>query len=97
MNFQFKTSAILLATTVVAIACGGVGAWGVLYRQHSLASTVPWGLILSINLAVLPLWVPILFAVYAIGRKALTVPMVITFAVVEAISIGITYWQILHN
>ena len=30
---------------------------------------------------------------YAIGRKALTVPMVIIFAVAETISLGIMYWQ----
>lgn len=93
MKFQFGTQTILLAIAVIAIACGGAGKWIMLLRQRSLASTLPWDLILAINLVYLPLWVPVLFVAYAIGRKALTVPMVIIFAVAEAISLGIMYWQ----
>jgi hypothetical protein len=93
MKFQFGTSTLLLATAVIAITCGGVGTWVLLLRQRSLASTLPWDLIIAVNRVYLPLWVPVLFVAYAIGRKALTVPMVITFAVAETISLGIMYWQ----
>jgi MFS family permease len=39
----------------------------------------------------LPLWLPIIFTAYAIGRCRLTVPMVIVFAIAELLSIGVGY------
>ena len=55
MKFQFGTQAILLAMAVIAITCGSAGTWVILLRQRSLASTLPWDLILAINLVYLPL------------------------------------------
>ena len=88
MKFQFSTKAIMLATAIVAIACGGVL---VVRTIWSPDDTVPFHLILLEFVANAPIWTPVAFVAFAFGRKKLTVPMTIGFALMEAAAIGIVY------
>jgi hypothetical protein len=39
----------------------------------------------------LPLWLPLVFVGFAVGRRRLTIPFVIVFAVAQIVAGGITY------
>ncbi len=79
MKLQFGTSAALLFITCVAIALGGTLGW------TRLAGSSPddewlWYLIAVLS----PFFVPLVFGAYAIGRRRLTVWMVISFGIAQA-------------
>ncbi len=95
-QFQFGTKSILLATAVVAITCGGVIATGRIWRPGGL-SPIPYDRILLMFLANAPIWTPVVFVAFALGRKKLTVPMTIAFALMEAAAIGILYGILLYR
>ena len=76
---------MLLATALVAITCGGV------LVVRTIWSPIPFNRILLQFLADAPLWVPVAFVAFAFGRKELTVPMTIAFALMQAVAIGIVY------
>ena len=87
MRFQFSTRQILLATAFVAITCGGVG----VYRQIGYQPPVRWSIVVNHVAVSSPLWVPSLFFVYAIGRRAFTTRLVVTFALMELLACIISY------
>jgi hypothetical protein len=83
---QFTTKTLLLITAVAAITCGGIFGFNAILPER-----IPLGIFVMELLAVVPLWWPYAFIGFAIGRKRLSVAMVITFAVTEAIALAITY------
>jgi hypothetical protein len=94
MKLQFGIKEILLATAVVAIACSGVlGVRGLASSAATSESAYKEMLIVLVCGA--PLWVPFAFVAFAIGRKRLSVVMVIAFAFVEAAAYGMAY-GVLH-
>jgi hypothetical protein len=90
MRFQFTIRTLLLA-----FAFGGLSLWGFLhwhYREtHSFGR--PPSLLNEVSEFFYEalIWVPLIFLAYAIGRKALTVRIVIVFGVAEASAIGHWY------
>src|SRR5882724_10036583 len=83
MKPQFSTRALLLFTAFIAISAGGIIP---IYRNLSekvpVTRAIYWD---GYDAALLgPLLVPILFATYAAGRRALNVKIVIAFAIAEA-------------
>jgi hypothetical protein len=92
MRFQFGIKSILLATCIIAIACGGVASWIGL-----TPAKISWGSALILASYYAPMWLPVVFVAYAIGRRSLTVPIVIALAVTEAVSIGYIYWMKNHT
>ncbi len=90
MKLQFSIKTIFLATAAVAITCVGVlgyiSIWGTIFT----AGYMPRYIFRYTS----PLYVPIAYGGYALGRKKLTVPMVISFAVIEAVSLAILYFVV---
>jgi hypothetical protein len=88
MKFQFGTNTLLLATTVIAIALGGIIGWarfiGMLPEKGIL-----W--VVEIIPFTAPIWLPIALVAFAIGRKAFTVRMVVLLAIAQAVGVGIAY------
>jgi hypothetical protein len=87
MRFQFGTKAILLATAFVAIACSGLIC---LHRLTLYHSNSPW---IAINYGLLgaPIWIPVVFASNAIGRRQITFGMLIGFALAEVAAFAAIY------
>jgi len=85
---QFSTSTLLLLTAIVAIACGGITAW---HATMSYGSKFPWGYWFAAAATHGPFWIPVVFIAFAIGRRKLTLLMVIYLAICEAASVGIAF------
>jgi hypothetical protein len=79
---QFTLQTLLLSVSVAAISLGGMIAWA------QFAGPSPAYILLGIGFST-PFLVPFVFVAFAIGRKKLTVPMVVLFAVAEAIACGL--------
>jgi hypothetical protein len=90
MKLQIGTKAMLLATAVVAIACGGILAAERILGGGVSGPTSLARLIMVFGVSS-PVWLPVAFTAFAIGRKKLTVAMVLIFAIGEALSVGIVY------
>ena len=90
-RFQFSTSTLLSAITFFCVALGGaitaftfvMGTVGTQPAEY--AAFVAAGA---------PIWFPFLFLFYALGRRALTVSILIAFVVVEVTSLGALYWVV---
>jgi len=91
MKFQFSTSTALLFITAVAIACGGIVGW------TTLSGATGDGWLLYFIAVLTPYYIPAIFAGFAIGRRALTVRMVVSFAVVQGAAVGGAYWLATHR
>jgi hypothetical protein len=89
MRFQFGTSTLLLATAFIAISMSGVAAVNRLL-QPSLEN-MGVGELSTLAIGA-PLWTPITFAAYALGKNRLTAKSVGLFAVTEAAAIGCFLW-----
>jgi len=92
MRFQFSTSTLLLAVTIVAITCAGSIAWA---RVFEVNPAVVSG-VFYIGMTS-PLWTPIAFLAFAIGRRSMTAKLVVAFAILEATSIGLSYLMMQIN
>jgi uncharacterized membrane protein len=79
MKLQFGTSTALLFVTCVAIALGGSIGW----VRLADATNDPVG-VLNLIALLSPFFVPVVFTAYAIGRRRLTVVMVVGFAIAQA-------------
>jgi hypothetical protein len=89
MKFQFGTSTLLLATAFSAISVSGLAAVHKWLQPSRLDIGVGE---LSTLAAGAPLWTPIAFVAYALGKNRLTVKSVVVFAVAEAAAIGWFLW-----
>ena len=80
---------MLLATAVVAVALGGMLGW----EQIIGLPTANRGLIWTVEIIpfAAPIWIPIAFVAFAIGRKAMTVRMVVALAIAEVVGVGVAY------
>ena len=87
MKRQFSVKAILLLTAAVAITCAGVLG----YRQIAYGSFTAFFRIPYMLAFAAPLYMPVVFAAFALGCKKLSVPMVVAFALTEAFAIGVLY------
>lgn len=88
---RYSLRTLLIAMTFVSICIGGIVHYTNLLNPEQfkyLAITLVW---------CAPLWLPIAFASYAIGRRTLTVACVVAFALANAASAGIIQWWILKN
>ncbi len=88
MKLQFSTASLLLATTFIAIAAGGmVPFWQALApNEHAFVA--------YLLEALSPVIIPFLFVAFALGRRALTVRIVIAFAIGEGAAIALWFWRI---
>jgi len=84
---QFTTKTLLLITAVAAILCGGI----VGFHAILPGPRMPLGIFVIESLALVPLWLPYAFIGFAIGRKRLSVAMVMILALTEAIALAIAY------
>ena len=88
MKLQFSTKSMLWATAFVAVTIAGIGPlWQTLFgvvelRGVSSVLTYLW------NYAVfmLPIFLPLIFAAYAIGRRSITWQIVLSFAATEVVA-----------
>jgi hypothetical protein len=82
---KFSTTTLLLATAFVAITCAAcIGWWKLVY--HDLREGNPL-LVSLLSLTVFaPIWLPIAFLAYAIGRRRLFVWLVVVFAIVQGVA-----------
>jgi hypothetical protein len=88
MKIQFSTAAILKATAIAAIACGGM----VAYRQlNSSTAPAPWNIMWEDSLSTMPLWLPFALLAYAFGRKTFSIKFVVVFAIGEAVAVLIQW------
>jgi hypothetical protein len=85
MKLQFRTATLLAFTAFVAIACGGYGGIRAIAGGELTAYT--WRTLAIFS----PLWLPLVFAAYACGRRKLTALLLVAFAIGEAASLGIRY------
>jgi hypothetical protein len=90
---RFSLRTLLLSTAAIALTLWGliewhsvqaisVGAGGEYALLHELRDFFSDSLV----------WVPFIFAAYSIGRKSLTIPALIVFAVAEACAVGFWRW-----
>ena len=87
MRLQFSTKTLLLMMAVAAIACGGFFGWCMTVDVPNIERDLLWPLaIIPHNAA---LWTPIAFIAFVIGRRKLTVFMVVVLAILELIGIGL--------
>jgi hypothetical protein len=85
MKFQFRISTLLSLTAFVAIVCGGYV--GIRVIAGGDLTWFAWRTLAIFS----PMWLPLVFAAYACGRRKLTVPLLVAFAIGEAVSLGISY------
>jgi len=80
MKFQFSMSTLLLATTFAAITFGGILA----YRQiNAYGYVLTWAQVAwHVGISSI-LWIPFVFLAYAVGRRTLTLRIVVAFAFAE--------------
>jgi hypothetical protein len=94
MKFQFSLLSLFVYMTFVAMICIGIlGFVGILNANtrigpgHRYYWSFPFN-----NLAMnLPLWLPFAFLAYALGRRTVTIPMLVVFAVSQAVAWGIGF------
>jgi len=82
MKPQFSIATLLLSTAFVAIT---LGAW-VAVNQHTV-QVLP-----EEYLVIVPFSMPFAFCGYALGRRAVSLAFLVTFAITEAIAIAIGIW-----
>ena len=87
MKPQFSINAILLTTAAVAVTCAGVIGYRSIWSPYFTVGYAPW----TVFRYTTPLYVPIAFAAFALGRKKLSVPLIIAFAVAQAVTLAILY------
>ena len=80
---------MLLATTVIAIALGGILGWEQIIGLSPPEKGILW--VVEIIPFAAPIWLPIAFVAFAIGRKAFTVRMVVVLAIAQAVGVGVAY------
>ena len=85
MKLQFSLATLLLATAVTAIGYTGILCWLKLVQR----SGARW--FLAAIAFQTPVWLPFAFVAFILGRKSLTLSMVIVFAIAEAACIGLSY------
>lgn len=79
-RFQFSTSTILLITAFIAISLGAFMHFDSLIGRSTLAER--WEQ-LRLFAFWSPLFMPFVFAAYAVGRRAITIWQLIAFAIAE--------------
>jgi hypothetical protein len=86
----FSTSTLLLLTAFVGISCGSFLTLKWYFSYHD---TFDW-YVLALNSIVVaaPFWIAIVFAAYAIGRRRLTLPLIIAFAMTEVLAFVSIKW-----
>jgi hypothetical protein len=84
---RFSVKTILLVTAAVAITCAGVIGYRSIWSPYFTAGYMPW----NVFRYTAPLYVPIAFAAFALGRKKLSVPMIIAFAIAQAMALAVLY------
>jgi hypothetical protein len=83
MRLQFGTSGLILILTFIGISLGSfLSVW---HRLNDAQQE--W---LPFELAyVAPIWLPLVFAAYAAGRRVITVKFVLAFAMVQLLAYGV--------
>jgi hypothetical protein len=89
-RFQFSTSALLSITAFMSVWFGGIIVWskvqGVPFfeaPEEILGPFVIYG----------PFWLPLVFLAYGLGRRTITIRIVLAFALGEAAAIGTLWWM----
>ena len=92
MKFQFTTASLLLATAFSAIWIGGITVfWNIAEERDVEVHFWTRGL-----MCYSPIWVPLVFIAYVMGRRKFSVPVILSFAAVEATAIGAVIWLYHH-
>jgi hypothetical protein len=89
MKLQFRTIDIFVVTGFIAVWIGGILAVMRLSPSISVVTELTYFVLL-----LSPFWIPIFFAGYAFGRKALTGRILMAFAVADSIGVGVNFlWR----
>lgn len=83
---QFSMRSLMLAIAFVAVTTAGAMT---IYNDITQSD---WQVIGLVTVVCAPLWVPVLFVAYALGRRALTVPSVIAFGLAQAVAVGVAWF-----
>lgn len=79
---------MMLLTTFIAISLGGA------MPLARVMTPVDWDLAGLVVAVLTPLWVPLMFGSYAIGRRAVTPKLVAIFAAIEGTIVAAFYvWK----
>lgn len=84
MRFQFSTRVILLVVAIVAIGCGSIITFN---KQFWSARGWQWSDMGYLAIYGLIFWLPAIFVAYAIGRRRLTVSLVVLLALAELVTL----------
>lgn len=95
-KLRFSTSTKLLAMAVVAVFLGGTIPYVNRLTALPGAGGASWlqivEMIFRMIASMLPLFAAPLLVAYALGRRTLTAPMVIAFAVAQAGTLALWWW-----
>jgi hypothetical protein len=91
---RYQTKTLLLAVAVAAISIGGFLPWHDVERHSFGGPTPPLEEARDYFVESL-IWVPPIFIAYAIGRRALTVRIVIAFAIAELLAVW--HWYQIYS
>ena len=86
MKWQFTTHAIFKLVAFVAIALAGMATstrflWG---GGEDRGFVIRW--VADYSTKVAPYWIPLIFAAYVLGRRKISVPLLIAFAMAECVA-----------
>jgi len=85
---KFTLATLLLITTFAAIVFGTFCWWSLQFYRYSEPR---WSLVSRTIATTMPLWLPFVFAGYAIGRRRITVPYMIALFFAQLAAAGIAY------
>src|SRR5262245_20389924 len=94
-RFQFSTRHILLATAFIAVICGTSAWYGHILREWYTPGPVQWRVFGARTVVTVPLWIPVVFVGYAIGRRSFTAQSVVIFAIIQLFAIVLT-WRVFY-
>jgi hypothetical protein len=89
MKLQFGIKSILLVTSIVGLSCGGVAAWNQVFGPNDTIRGFIWAF--GVIPFTAPIWLPFVLIAFAIGRKSLTVKMVVLLAIAQVVGVVIAY------
>ena len=96
MAFQFSTRTMLLATTCIAVVLASLIAWSRVLQPSIWSNSSVTAEVVHALIALSPVWGPLVWVAYAIGRRHLTVAFAVAFTVFEAVTTIAAVWIIVR-
>lgn len=85
---------MLLATTCIAVVLASLIAWNRVLQPSLFSNERVFVDVVQGLLSLSPVWCPLVWAAYTIGRRQLTIAFVVAFTVFEAVTTLAAIWII---